>query len=295
MTAIETGLQDLRRRHPEWEPWLAVVQEVLSESINPEWDSLVPIRSESQQSKVPLLAGITLTLERRAIHRLLEKLILIAHRSGTPAMASLEPALHRDLDLLSLFKASLCQDRDRLKDIAAYLGADAEAFQAVATLLPVPLLHACNRRWEASKSPSWTEGYCPVCGAWPAFSEVRGIERSRYFRCGRCGSEWQARALFCPYCGMTDHNELVSLVPEKSGSNSVIDACQRCLGYVKTFTTLQGSPPAKVMIDDLASVHLDIAAMQQGYKRPDGAGYALDVIVVGKAMPKPSFFAWSWS
>ena len=153
MTAIETGLQDLRRRHPEWEPWLAVVQEVLSESINPEWDSLVPIRSESQQSKVPLLAGITLTLERRAIHRLLEKLILIAHRSGTPAMASLEPALHRDLDLLSLFKASLCQDRDRLKDIAAYLGADAEAFQAVATLLPVPLLHACNRRWAASKSP----------------------------------------------------------------------------------------------------------------------------------------------
>ena len=115
------------------------------------------------------------------------------------------------------------------------------------------------------------------------------------FRCGRCGSEWQARALFCPYCGMTDHNELVSLVPEKSGSNSVIDACQRCLGYVKTFTTLQGSPPAKVMIDDLASVDLDIAAMQQGYKRPDGAGYALDVIVVGKAMPKPSFFAWSWS
>jgi hypothetical protein len=56
-----------------------------------------------------------------------------------------------------------------------------------------------------------------------------------------------------------------------------------------------GQSPAKVMIDDLASVDLDIAAMQQGYKRPDGAGYALDVIVVGKAVPKPSFFAWSWS
>ena len=66
MTAIETGLQDLRRQHPEWEPWLAVVQEVLSETVNPEWDSLVPIRSESQQSNVPLLSGITLALERRA-------------------------------------------------------------------------------------------------------------------------------------------------------------------------------------------------------------------------------------
>ena len=55
----------------------------------------------------------------------------------------------------------------------------------------------------------------------------------------------------CPYCGMTDHEELVSLVAEKSGSNAAIDACKRCLGYVKTFTTLQGSPAANVMVDDL--------------------------------------------
>ena len=26
MTAIDTGLQNLKRRYPEWEPWLAVVQ-----------------------------------------------------------------------------------------------------------------------------------------------------------------------------------------------------------------------------------------------------------------------------
>ena len=277
MTAIEIGLQDLRRQHPEWEPWLNVVQEVLSETTKPEWDGLVPIRSESQQSKVPLLAGITLTLERRSIRRLLEKLVLIAHRGGTPKMATLQPVLNRDLDLLNLFKASLCQDRDRLGDIAAQLGADPEAFQAVAALLPLPFLHACNRRWASSRSPSWTEGYCPVCGAWPAFAEVRGIERSRYFRCGRCGGEWQTRALLCPYCGMTDHNELVSLVPEKNGSNSVIDACKRCLGYAKTFTILQGSPPAKILLDDLATAHLDVAALEQGYKRPEGAGYSLNV------------------
>ena len=98
MTAIETGLQDLKRQHPEWEPWLAVVQEVLSETNNLEWDAIVPIRSEAQQSKVPLLAGTTLSLEKRSIRRLLEKLVLIAHRGGTAKMATLEPALHRDLD-----------------------------------------------------------------------------------------------------------------------------------------------------------------------------------------------------
>ena len=290
MTAIDTGLQDLKRQHPEWEPWLTVVQEVLSEATNPEWDTCVPVRTEPQQSKVPLLAGTTLALPQRSVHRLLEKLIRIAHRSGTPEMATLEPVLHADLDFLNLFKASLCQDSDRIKKIAADLGADSEAFQAVAGLLPVPLLNACNRRWASSKSVSWVEGYCPVCGAWPAFTEVRGIERSRYFRCGRCGGEWQAQCLFCPYCGMTDHNELVSLVPEKSGAAGVIDACKRCLGYAKTFTTLQGSQPAKVLLDDLASAHLDVAALEQGYKRPQGAGYSLDVTVTDNGKAWRRFF-----
>jgi len=290
MTAIDTGLQDLKRQHPEWEPWLTVVQEVLSEATNSEWDAFVPVRTEAQQSKVPLLAGIALALEQRLVGRLLEKLIRIAHRSGTREMATLEPVLHADLDFLNLFQASLRQDSDRLREIAADLGADSEAFQAVAALLPVPLLHACNRRWASSKSASWVEGYCPVCGAWPAFTEVRGIERSRYFRCGRCGGEWQAQCLFCPYCSMNDHHELVSLVPEKSGSNSVIDACKRCLGYVKTFTKLQGSPAARVMLDDLATVDLDVAALEQGYKRPQGAGYSLDGTVTDNGKARHRFF-----
>jgi FdhE protein len=281
MMASDTGLQDLKRRHPEWEPWLAVVQEILTETGNSEWDAVVPFRTEAQQNKVPLLATAAITLETRLAHRLLKQLLRIASRSGTPKMATLKPALDAEINTLSLFKASLCQEDEAVKRTAAALGTDPEAFQAVAALLPVPFLHACNRRWASFKSGGWIEGYCPTCGAWPAFAEVRGIERSRYFRCGRCGGEWQAHCLLCPYCGMTDHNELTSLVPEKSGANGVIEACKRCLGYVKTFTRLQGSPPARVLLDDLASVDFDVAAFEQGYKRPEGPGYALNVTVLG--------------
>jgi len=280
MTAIDTGLPDLKREHPEWEPWLAVVQEILSETANGKWDGVVPIRAEVQPNKVPLLAGVNVELEQGSIRPLFEHLVRIAHRSGTAKMATLESALHAELNMRSLFQASLRQDADRLTEIAAVIGADPEALQAIAALFPVPFLQACNRRWAPSIAQSWMEGYCPVCGAWPALTEVRGIERSRYFRCGRCGAEWQCHCLFCPYCGMTNHEELVSLVPEKSGSNAVIDACKRCLGYVKTFTKLQGSPPARVLLDDLASVELDVAALEQGYKRPQGAGFALAVTVV---------------
>ena len=89
---------------------------------------------------------------------------------------------------------------------------------------------------------------------------------------------------------MNDHEELVSLVPEKSGSNSVIDACKHCLGYVKTFTTLQASPAAKVMLDDLATVDLDVAALEQGYKRPQGTGYSLNVTVTDNGGARRRFF-----
>jgi formate dehydrogenase maturation protein FdhE len=85
---------------------------------------------------------------------------------------------------------------------------------------------------------------------------------------------------------MNNHEELISLVPEKSGAGRMIEACKRCLGYVKTFTTLEGSAPAKVILDDLASVDLDVAACAQGYKRPEGTGYALDVTITGNGTTK---------
>ncbi|HSF58427.1 MAG TPA: formate dehydrogenase accessory protein FdhE [Candidatus Binatia bacterium] len=279
MTAIDSRLQDLQRQHPEWEPWLAVVQDILNATADPHWDRMVPTRAEIQPDKIPLLANVPVVLEREPVRRLLAQLIQTAQRGGTSKMATLKPALHAQLNVVTLFKASLCQDAERLREIAATIGADPEALQAVGTLLPVPFLQACNRHWARSIAKSWTEGYCPVCGAWPAFAEARGIERSRYFRCGRCGNAWQSSCLFCPYCSTTNHEELVSLVPEKNGSNAVIEACKRCHGYVKTFTKLQGSAPDKVLLDDLASVQLDVAALEQGYKRPQGAGYCLDVVV----------------
>ena len=280
MTAVDSGLQDLKRRYPEWEPWLAVVQEILSATADPQWDQVVPARAEIQPDKIPLLAGVTVVLERSLVRRLLAQLIQTAQRSGTSKMATLKPAVHAELNDLTLFEASLRQDMQHLSEIAAVIGADPEALQAVGSLLPVPLLQACNRHWARSIAKGWTEGYCPVCGAWPAFAEVRGIERSRYFRCGRCGGEWQAQCLFCPYCGMTDHNELCSLVPEKSGSNSV-DRSLQTLSWLrqKPLPPFRAASLAQVFLDDLASAHLDVAALEQGYKRPQGAGYCLDVVV----------------
>jgi FdhE protein len=291
MSAPDAALTGLRRERPEWEPWLVVVDEILREAGGPAWDASVPVAAPAQPAAAPLLAGATLNVESGLVRRLFERLVRIASRAGTPKMSSLKAALHADLEWEPLFAAALCQDSHRINEIAAVSGADAEALHAVIALLPIPFLHACNRRWASSISRSWVEGYCPVCGSWPAFAEVRGIERNRHFRCGRCGGEWHARALYCPYCANHDHDELVALVPEKSGSSAAIDACQRCLGYVKTFTRLQGCPPGAVMLEDLASVDLDVAAIEHGFAKPPGPGFALGITVMDKGAGR-GFFAW---
>jgi len=116
--------------------------------------------------------------------------------------------------------------------------------------------------------------------------------RSRHFRCGRCASAWHSRLLCCPYCASTNHDELVTLAPEKAGAHCAVDACKGCLGYIKTFTRLQGCPPDAVMIEDLATVAFDVAALEQGYARPAGAASPLGVIVAASS-PARRFFAWN--
>ena len=290
MTAAATTVAGLKTARPEWGPWLAVVEEMLRDRDASTWDAVVPDDAIGRPTRAPFLSGATLTVEPRTVRNLLERLIRVASRSGTREMATLKSALDSDVDVLELFKGSLCQDTAASAAAAATAGVDAAALEAVTALLPVPFLQACNRRWAVAGSRSWIEGYCPVCGAWPAFAETRGIERTRFFRCGRCGGEWHARPLRCPFCGMDDHTALVSLVPENAELNVTIDGCRSCLGYVKTFTRLQGCAPEAVILDDLASVHVDLAIIQQGYTRPPGAGHPLDVMVTGKNRAR-RFFA----
>lgn len=271
------SLRNLESEHPEWKPWLAVVQEVIREANDRQWERFVPESAERQPPGVPLLSGATLNITEPLIRRWGKKLIATAAQSGAPNMAPFGAITERSCNHLELFRSSLCHDTSAIEFMADELGVERQAFKALAVLFAVPFLNACSRMLSSSVNQSWTEGYCPICGAWPAFAEVRGIERSRYFRCGRCAAAWEARCLLCPFCGMDDHEELGSLVPEKSDGMGTIEICRRCFGYTKIFTLLQTTPCDEVMLRDLASVALDVAALNEDYKRPEGLGYAITI------------------
>ena len=163
--------------------------------------------------------------------------------------------------------------------MAGTAGSEPTALRAVAELAVLPLLHACGRRWAARAPVAWQPGYCPICGAWPTLAESRGVERTRRLRCARCG-DWATDWLRCPYCDAREHTRLGSLVAHGSAERRRVEVCRACQGYLKTLTVLQGSPPADVMLDDLASVDLDVAARGAGFTRPPGPGYRLGARVV---------------
>jgi len=202
-----------------------------------------------------------------------------APRSGDGA--SLRRFRPPPAQVVALLQAAVAHDRPAIEAIAG-AGVDPVALAAVADLAALPLLHPCARALAADLPRYWPHGYCPVCAAWPLLAERRGLDRTRRLRCGRCGADWQAEWLRCTYCGEREHRRLGSLVPEERGDTLVVETCESCRGYLKSFTTLEAIPPLELLLRDLETVELDLVALERGYTRPAGLGFALDVRVAAR-------------
>lgn len=269
-SAVER-LDALATTHSEWAAWLHVVREVIADLTCSGWENQPP-RTVAGTGTSPHLAGAVLQPDGPAVAQLLDRLCGVARANGLTALAGpadRTPTTPID-EALAVFLATV-NSGDTGLDLdqhALRAGATPEGWRALAYLLPMPYLQACARRWTANPPSTWSQGYCPVCGVWPAFAEVRGIQRVRHLRCGRCGCGWPMPVLSCTYCATTDHDALGTLIMEDKTARWSIDVCHSCLGYLKSLTTLQPTPPNEILVDDLDSVDLDLAAVERGFLRP---------------------------
>ncbi|MBL0420613.1 formate dehydrogenase accessory protein FdhE [Ramlibacter sp. AW1] len=291
-------LDALAQAHPEWSGWLRVVRELAPGLSDPAWDADPPHAGRPSDA-APMLAGATLQPDGRALARLLDRLAGVAQAQGLQALAgTARPGRTTSPDeALAVFLAALDDDPQELGRWASRTGATPEGARALAQLLPMPYLHGCARAWSSTaRGAAWSHGHCPVCGAWPAFAEVRGIERTRHLRCGRCGAGWPMPALACTYCGMRDHERLGTLSVDDKAARFALEVCHACMGYLKSCTTLQPTPSDEVIVTDLASVEFDIAAVERGFLRPPGHGASLRASLGTAAKapaPAPARRGWS--
>jgi FdhE protein len=112
-------------------------------------------------------------------------------------------------------------------------------------------------------------GQCPFCGGSPWISARRdgssleGARRS--LGCALCGTEWLFERIRCPACFEENPHKLPSFHDEKH-ANVRIEACETCRRYVKSIDLSEDARPIPE-VDDLASIAMDLWAVDQGFTR----------------------------
>lgn len=121
----------------------------------------------------------------------------------------------------------------------------------------------------------WTLGTCPTCGAQPSMAQLvaAGDARQRRLACGRCATRWRYRRLGCPHCPNEEADRLSALeTDDAAGVPLRVDCCDACKGYVKTYA---GEGDEGLILSDWTTLHLDVLAAQQGFRRAGASLYAL--------------------
>jgi FdhE protein len=126
----------------------------------------------------------------------------------------------------------------------------------------------------AAAAEDWNGAACPVCGG-PAHVSVIAEESGEFMAgsprelvCGRCATSWRFSRAKCTVCGEDDSSALSSYFAEPRRVARV-DTCSTCRAYIKTFDLRQdGGRDVVPLVDDVATLTLDVWAREQGYSRP---------------------------
>jgi FdhE protein len=269
MKPAASARETLERVSAGWGRWLPLIDVTRSALRDPIWARAGLERAGSGAEPRPLLADARIGVDASGATAFLRCVLEAAAAAGDAPAATLRAAVrHPHLDALALLESAVRQDIAGLADRAGALEAEPEALRFVLSLAAQPLLHACRRELASCLPGGPTPGWCPVCGAWPAFAEARGLDRHLHLRCGRCGADWASEWLRCPYCANADHLRLGALVGSDPADTGRLEICLACHGYLKTLAVLRATPDEDLLLVDLANSDLDVAALAQGYARP---------------------------
>ena len=218
-------------------------------------------------SEAPLLAGATLRVDAATARSLLTEIAIAAGVGGL-----------EELDPLAVLEAAIAQREEEMEALASIALLEPAALMAIGQVFAWPVLLRVGERARGMARP-WERGYCPTCAAWPLLAELRGIDRTRVLRCGRCATEWPTRHLLCPFCGNDDHRTLGHLASEGQRESRRVTTCERCHAYLKSFATLRPLDAEDLAFTDLTSVDLDVIALDRGYGRPAAPAQELRLTV----------------
>jgi FdhE protein len=110
----------------------------------------------------------------------------------------------------------------------------------------------------------WKRDYCPICGGPPDLAVLGEDAGARYLICSRCHSEWFFRRLGCAFCNNTDYSKLFYYLGDDEMYRLYV--CEVCRRYLKTVDLRKAKRRVLLEVERIASVAMDVAAQQEGYK-----------------------------
>lgn len=106
---------------------------------------------------------------------------------------------------------------------------------------------------------------CPFCSRKPAVGVLRpeGDGAKRSLICSMCSTEWPCGRILCPACGEQNSGKLAVYSADEF-AHVRVEACDSCGCYIKT-VDLSKNGRAVPIVDELATIPLNLWAQQQGY------------------------------
>jgi formate dehydrogenase maturation protein FdhE len=141
--------------------------------------------------------------------------------------------------------------------------AESGMLDQVLTLAMRPFLSRCAEvLQQRTELALWTHSHCALCGSEPDFSVITPAAE-RHLICGRCALRWKFEPLTCPYCRNSDRSRITSFAT--TDGQYRVYACDVCRRYLKAYDGRRASRPVMPVVDTVATLPLDAAAIQRGY------------------------------
>ena len=273
---IKQQIAWFKKEKPHYREILELYALVLEEQwkIRPQLKITVPeVNTKLVQSRcakgLPLLGKEGFAIDLEAAQELFNTLSSIGQRT-TPKMGAEIPRITEATETGALALRDLLSrhyDIGHLNQAAEQCGVD----QGVLSFLVKASVRPClETQMEQLRGllnlEEWLHGECPLCGSAPQMAELRNEEGKRYLQCSLCGCQWRWERIACPYCSNKAFDSLHYLCSEEEEAYRV-DLCDSCKGYIKTIDSRKLDYEPSLDLEDIVTIHLDILAVEKGYRR----------------------------
>jgi formate dehydrogenase maturation protein FdhE len=150
------------------------------------------------------------------------------------------------------------------RDGAPPISPDAAGLELVIQLAMRPFLsRASDAIMARTDFAGWQKGTCPLCAGEPDLAVITAAA-DRLLICSRCAARWRFEQLTCPFCLNADRTRITSFA-SRDGQYRIY-ACVPCERYLKAYDARRASRPVMPVVESVATLPLDAAAIQKGFR-----------------------------